>query len=57
MAKGRGKKIAGIPKNALIVGLVVVAAFVGFYVYRKKSLRQTMRARAFQRAMLARRRM
>jgi len=48
------KKVAGIPKNVLVIGLVIIAAFVGFYVYRKRSQRQALRARAFNRAMAAR---
>lgn len=61
MAKRRGggsggKKIMGVPKGIFAVVLVGVAAFVGFYVYRKRSQRQAMRARAWNRAMLAKRR-
>jgi preprotein translocase subunit YajC len=54
MARKNGKKIMGLPKNAVYAILIAVVAFVGFYVYRKRSQRQAMRARAFQRAMLAR---
>jgi len=50
----KSKKVAGIPKNMLIVILIVIAAGVGFYVYRKRGQRQAMRARAFNRAMAAR---
>jgi len=48
-----GKKIMGVPKSMFAIGLIAVAGFVGFYVYRKKGQRQAMRA--WNRAMLARR--
>ena len=54
MAK-KGKKTAGIPNEFLIVGLVGVAAVVGYVVYRKKSVRQAQRARALRSIMLGRR--
>lgn len=53
MAKRSSKKIAGIPKSIFFVVLIGVAAFVGFYVYRKRGQRQAMRA--WRRAAIARR--
>lgn len=54
MAKRNSKKIMGVPKSAFIIILVAVAAFVGVYVYRKRSKRSAMRA--WNRAAMARRR-
>jgi type II secretory pathway pseudopilin PulG len=56
MAKKGGKKTAGIPNSMLVVGLVGIAAVVGYSVYSKRSQRQAMRSRALRRVMLARRR-
>lgn len=52
MAKN-GKKIMGVPKSIFAVGLVGVAALVGFHLYRKRGQRQAMRA--WRRAAIARR--
>lgn len=56
MAKARkgSKKIAGISKNVVMIGVVAAIAGTGFYVYHKKSKGQALRARAYRRAMLAR---
>ena len=53
MANGK-KKTAGIPNTFLIIGGAAAMAGVAFYLYRKKSVRQAARARAWRRAALAR---
>jgi len=50
------KKIAGMPSGIVYAVGVGAIALVGFSIYRQRSVRQAARARAFRRAMLARRR-